>query len=100
MQACLTMTYQSGCMLNPAQGLAQAIYTLTMANDKIPGQGSYLIKNTWPYCIFPYIGALLAATAFHMHKIMNSEENPSEVQDNRVSNNEDNILANKSASRS
>lgn len=67
----LTMTDGSGCLMNPAQALAQAIYTLVMGNLDKSGYGDRLFKNIWPYPIFPYVGGILAGVVYHLHHRLN-----------------------------
>jgi len=71
---CLGMMSGSGGLMNPAQALAQAVYMKVIGDDDIAGNGTFLFGYVWPYPIFPFVGAVIAAAVFHLHRVVTNQE--------------------------
>jgi glycerol uptake facilitator-like aquaporin len=66
--ACLSMTLRSSAALNPAIGIAQSAYMIGLLNSQSPGLGGQNATYMWVYIVFPFIGAILAASFYFFHR--------------------------------
>lgn len=74
LSVCLSMTAQSGGCLNPALGIAQSIYMISLDNRDGSGRGTTEAKYMWVYIVGPLVGSIFAAIFFILHDYIEKNE--------------------------